>query len=182
MLIGAQELPLIFVSDGQINAVLPYDLAANTRQQVVVRRGTSYTTPVTVTLTLAEPGVFTRDSSGEGQGLVFDASFRFVDATNPAHAGEILVIYTTGLGEVVPPIPAGTPAPVDSLRPTASPVTVTIGGVNAPQVLFAGLAPGFTGLYQVNVVVPEGVTPGADVPIIISAADRPGPPVTIAVR
>jgi uncharacterized protein (TIGR03437 family) len=181
VLVGARELPLIFVSAGQINAVLPYDIAVNTRQQIIVRRGTSYTMPETVTLTLAEPSVFTKDQSGQGEGLVFDAKFRAVDESNPAASGDTIVIYTTGLGEVTPPIPAGMPAPVDSLYPTASPVTVTIGGVNAPLVLFAGLAPGFTGLYQVNVVVPDGVTPGAAVPVIISAADRPGPAVTIAV-
>ncbi len=182
VLIGAQELPLLFVSDGQINAVLPFEVAVNARLQVVVRRGTSYTTPVAVTLTQTEPAVFTRDQSGEGQGLAFHAAFRFVDAANPATAGDVIVIYTTGLGEVTPPIPAGTPAPLDSLHPTVKPVTVTIGGVNAPQVLFAGLAPGYTGLYQVNVVVPEGVAAGDAVSVIISAADRPGPPVTMAVR
>ena len=181
-LIGARELPLIFVSDGQINAVLPYDVAVNTRQQIVVRRGTSYTTPVDVTLTPVEPGVFTRDLSGTGQGFVFDAGFHFVDAANPARAGDILAIYITGLGEVTPPIAAGSVAPVDSLHLTVNPVAVSIGGVNAPQVLFAGLAPGYTGLYQVKVVVPEGVAPGAGVPVIVSAADRPGPAVTIAVR
>jgi len=74
------------------------------------------------------------------------------------------------------------PAPVDSLRPTASPATVTIGGVTVTQVLFAGPAPGFTGLYQVNVVVPQGITSGSAVPVIIGVADRPGPPVTIAIR
>ena len=91
------------------------------------------------------------------------------------------MIYTTGLGDVTPAIPAGAPAPLDALSPTSSPATVTIGGVDAPQVLFAGLVPGFTGLYQVNVVVPSGVAPGDAVPIIITVADRPGPAVTLAV-
>ena len=181
VLMDAQELPLVFVSEGQINAMLPYDIAVNTRHQLIVRRGSSYTTPEPVTLAPAEPAVFTRDQSGKGPGIVIDSRYQFVDASNPAAAGDVVVIYTTGLGEVTPKVAAGMPAPVDSLRPTASPVTVTMGGVSAPQVLFAGLAPGFTGLYQINVVIPVGVAAGA-VPVVISVGDRPGPPVTIAIR
>jgi uncharacterized protein (TIGR03437 family) len=60
-------------------------------------------------------------------------------------------------------------------------VTVTIGGVSAP-VFFAGLTPGFTGLYQVNAYVPTGVTPGDNVTLAITQAGRSGPSVTIAVR
>jgi len=182
VLLAGQEVPLVFVSEGQINAMLPYDIPVNTRHQLIVRRGASYTTPEPVTVAPAEPAVFTRDQSGKGPGVVIDSRYQFVDASNPAAAGDVIVIYTTGLGEVTPKVEAGTPAPVDSLRPTATPVTVTVGGVSASQVLFAGLAPGFTGLYQVNVVIPAGVAAGDAVPVIISVGDRPGPVVTIAIR
>jgi adhesin/invasin len=182
VIIGGESMPLFFVSDAQINAMLPYGIAVNRPYQVIVQRGTSSTIPESITLAAAGPAVFTKDQTGIGPGLVFDAQFRSNDTTNPAAAGDAVVIYTTGLGDVNPAIPAGAPAPLDALSPTASPATVTIGGVAAPQVLFAGLAPGFTGLYQVNVVVPAGVTPGDAVPIIITVADRPGPPVTLAVR
>jgi uncharacterized protein (TIGR03437 family) len=181
VIIGGQSMPLFFVSDSQINAMLPYEIAVNRPYQVIVQRGTSATIPETITLAAAGPAVFTKDQTGIGPGLVFDARFVSNDPANPATAGDAIVIYTTGLGDVNPPIPAGVPAPLDALSPTASPATVTIGGVDAPQVLFAGLAPGFTGLYQVNVVVPAGVAPGDAVPIIITVADRPGPPVTLAV-
>jgi uncharacterized protein (TIGR03437 family) len=181
VIIGGESMPLFFVSDSQINAMLPYAITVNRPYQVVVQRGTS-TIPETITLAAAGPAVFTKDETGIGSGLVFDVQFRSIDATNPATAGDAIVIYTTGLGDVIPAIPAGAPAPLDTLSSTASPVTITIGGVDAPQVLFAGLAPGFTGLYQVNVVVPAGVAPGDAVPIIITVADRPGPPVTLAVR
>jgi uncharacterized protein (TIGR03437 family) len=182
VIVAGQSMPLFFVSDSQINAMLPYDIPVNRPYQVIVQRGTSTTIPETITLAAAGPAVFTRDQTGIGPGLVFDARFRSIDATNPAAAGDAIVIYTTGLGDVTPAIPAGAPAPLDALSPTSSPATVTIGGVDAPQVLFAGLAPGFTGLYQVNVVVPAGVAAGDAVPIIITVADRPGPPVTLAVQ
>ena len=64
---------------------------------------------------------------------------------------------------------------------TVDTVTVTIGGVDAP-VPFAGLAPGFAGLYQVNAVVPAGVTPGNDVPVVLSVSGQDGPPVTMSVQ
>jgi adhesin/invasin len=182
VIVAGQSMPLFFVSDSQINAMLPYDIPVNRPYQVIVQRGTSATIPETITLAAAGPAVFTKDQSGIGPGLVFDAQFRSNDPANPAAAGDAIVIYTTGLGDVTPAIPAGAPAPLDALSPTSSPATVTIGGVDAPQVLFAGLAPGFTGLYQVNVVVPAGVAPGEAVPIIITVADRPGPPVTLAVQ
>jgi hypothetical protein len=73
------------------------------------------------------------------------------------------------------------PEPTSPHSNTVNPVTVTIGG-NPAQVLFAGLAPGYAGLYQVNVVVPEGVTPGANVPVILTTAAFSSPPVTVAVQ
>jgi len=98
-----------------------------------------------------------------------------------ATAGDTLVIYCTGLGEVNPSIVAGTPAPVSPLSHTVNTVTATMGGI-AANVQFAGLTPGFAGLYQVNAVVPTGVTPGNQVPLILTAAGQSSVAVTIAVH
>jgi len=92
-----------------------------------------------------------------------------------------LVIYCAGLGPVNPAIGDGTAAPSSTLSRTVNPVTATIGGQPA-QVLFAGLAPGFAGLYQVNVVVPTGVTTGADIPVILTTAGFSSTPVTVAIK
>jgi uncharacterized protein (TIGR03437 family) len=88
--------------------MLPYDIPVNRPYQVIVQRGTSATIPETITLAAAGPAVFTKDQSGIGPGLVFDAQFRSNDPTNPAAAGDAIVIYTTGLGDVTPAIPART--------------------------------------------------------------------------
>ena len=64
---------------------------------------------------------------------------------------------------------------------TTNPVRVTIEGVSA-QVLFAGLAPGFAGTYQVNIVVPAGLTTNAAAPLVITAAGQSSPPAPIAVQ
>jgi uncharacterized protein (TIGR03437 family) len=80
---------------------------------------------------------------------------------------------------VTPSIGAG--VAVDRLIQTANPVGVTIAGVPA-NVQFAGLTPNFTGLYQVNVVVPDGLAPGDALPVVLSVARVSSPPVTMAVR
>jgi len=129
--------------------------------------------------------VFTKDLSGKGAAIVVkvaaDGTQAIVSPSTPATAYDAIIIYCDGLGDVNPQAVAGSAAPVSPLSQTLDAVTVTIGGVVAP-VFFAGLTPGFTGLYQVNAYVPTGVTPGDNVPLAITQAGRSGPAVTIAVR
>jgi uncharacterized protein (TIGR03437 family) len=183
--LAGQQAPLLYTSSGQVNAIVPYGLAVNTTQQVVISSGTIISVPQPVTLSAAAPGVFTRDGSGQGQGIIIGVDSSgvqtYADSSNPVQAGEAIVIYCTGLGEVSPTVTAGTPAPLTSVSRTVNPVTVTIGGVPA-IVAFAGLTPGSTGLYQVNATVPAGVAPGSQVPVVLSAAGQQSQPVTIAVQ
>jgi uncharacterized protein (TIGR03437 family) len=179
--IAGRPLPLLFASDGQINAIIPYDIPVNTRHQLAVRRGGSVTVPEPVTVAAAQPAVFTKDQSGKGQGVILDTNFRYLEPGNPARAGDPIVIYCSGLGAVDPPLPAGAAASASPLSRTTETVSLTIGGVPA-EVFFAGLAPGFTGLYQVNAFVPAGVAPGDAVPLVLSVAGQLSPPVTLAVR
>jgi uncharacterized protein (TIGR03437 family) len=179
--IGDRPLPLIYASPGQINAIVPYELPVNTRHQIVVRRGAAYAVPETVTLAAAQPAIFTKNQSGRGQGVILDQGNRLVERGNAAAAGEVIVLYCSGLGAVDPPVTAGAAAPASPLSATANPVKLSIGGVEA-QVLFAGLTPGFTGLYQVNAVVPPGVSPGDEVEAVVIVAGQASLPVTLAVR
>lgn len=181
VLIAGQPVPLQFVSEGQINAIIPYDIPVNTQQQVVIRRGLTITVPEPVTIAPAQPAVFTVDSTGKGQGIVVDTSFRVVNAGNPAAEGDALIVLCTGLGEVAPPVAAGSPGPSDPLAVTATPVQATLGGVPA-AVGFSGLAPGLIGIYQVNLTVPGGIPPGDQVPVILTIGDRASPPVTVSIR
>jgi len=72
--------------------------------------------------------------------------------SRPAKPGEFLSIYCTGLGDVNNQPVLGSASPSNPLASTLATPVVTIGGQTA-QVLFSGLAPGFVGLYQVNVKV-----------------------------
>jgi uncharacterized protein (TIGR03437 family) len=183
--IAGQLVPLTFMSDGQVNAMVPYGVSVNTNMQAIVTRGASYSAPQSVTVADAAPGVFTKDGSGQGQGLVFVAdasgSQTLADASHPAKAGDAIVIYCTGLGQVNPPVTTGTAAPLAPLSNAVNAATVTVGGQNAP-VFFGGLTPQFVGLYQVNAIMPSGVTPGSQVPVVVTAAGQSSKPVTIAVK
>jgi uncharacterized protein (TIGR03437 family) len=127
--------------------------------------------------------VFTFDQSGSGQGIVVDGTNPtvLVNAANPIARGGVIVIYLEGIGAVNRAVVAGEPSPGGPLAEAVSQVSVTIGGQPA-QVLFAGLTPFFTGLYQINAIVGEGVTPGNAVPVVVTAGGKTSPPVTIAVR
>ncbi len=186
VVLGGRALPLLFASAGQINAMVPYDIAPNSTQQLIVRKGTRVSSPEAVTIAGAQPSVFTRDQSGGGPGIVSAVKTNgqyvlLVDAQNPVSAGDVLVVYCEGLGATNPPLAAGAAVPGNQLYPTVNPVTATVGGRSA-EVLFAGLVAGFTGFYQVNVVVPQGVTPGDQVPVTLTSAGLTSTPVTIAVR
>ncbi|HUJ49914.1 MAG TPA: hypothetical protein VLW25_06930, partial [Bryobacteraceae bacterium] len=104
-----------------------------------------------------------------------------VDANSPAHAGDYLQIYANGLGPVSNTPQTGAEAVASPLSYLIGNATVTIGGVQAP-VSFAGLAPGFIGLYQVNVQVPQGVGTGDTVPVMLSIGATVSNGVTISVH
>ena len=185
ILFAGQSAPLLFASGGQVNAIVPYGLAVNTPQQVVVSRSNSISVPQSVILAAAAPGIFTVNASGQGQGIIVgvDANGKqpIADANNPVTAGQVIVIYCTGLGEVNPPVPTGTAAPFTQISRTVEPISVTVGGMRA-NVSFSGLTPGFVGLYQVNTTVPSGVAPGNQVPVTLIGAGQQSMPVTIAVQ
>ena len=86
------------------------------------------------------------------------ADYSLVTTNSPATAGEVVLIFCTGLGPTTPAAPTGVPAP-GVLAPTNFNTTVTLGGKSA-EVLYSGLAPYFVGLYQVNLRVPAGIASG----------------------
>ena len=181
IVLAGRAAPLLFASDGQVNAMIPFGTAVNTGQQLFVTHGTATSVPQTVTLSAVAPGVFTKDGSGKGQGTIFLGNSRnLADAAHPAHSGDVVVIYCTGLGEVNPPVVTGTPAPAAPPAQTVNQVKVTIGGLPA-TVQFSGLTPGLVGVYQVNAVVPA-IKAGDQVPVVLTSAGQQSPPVTIVAR
>jgi uncharacterized protein (TIGR03437 family) len=178
--LAGRVLPLLYASNGQINAQAPFDLPVNVPSQLVVQAGDALSVPEPVLLAPAQPAVFTTDQSGQGQGVIVNGlTNRIADSSAPVTAGDTVVIYCTGLGAVNPPVALG--AAATGPTPIVQPVSATIGGQTA-SVSYAGLTPGFPGLYQVNAVVPAGIAPSGQVPVVLSTAGQTSPVVTMAVR
>ncbi len=177
---GNYEVPLYFTSGGQVNAQLPFELPVNSTAQLVVRAGNAYTVPQTIQVAAAQPGVFTENGAGTGLGSILDVNYNRVAANNPVRAGDVIQMFCAGLGETQPAVPSGESTPATPLANVLNTVTATIDGIAAP-VLFAGLAPNFVGLYQVNVQVPQGVRAG-EVPVVLTQGDVVANTVTIFVR
>jgi len=183
--IAGRALPLLYAGPDQVNAMIPYDLPINATHQLVVQRGTAISIPQPVSVLSSQSGVFTKDLTGKGPGIVVrvtaEGTQSVVATDNPTHVFEALVVYCAGLGDVDPRQIAGQQATFSPLSTVTDPVKVTIGGIDAP-VVFAGLTPGFAGLYQVNAYVPVGTAPGDNVPLVITQGGRSSPVVSIAVR
>ena len=182
--LGGRRLPLLFSREDQVNAIVPFELTdrLNESLPLLVRRTDAQSVSVSepVFVMAARPGVFTQSQSGIGPGAIQNVDFQTVTQANPVKAGDAIVIYCAGLGEVDPPVASGTAAPGSPLAETAEQVTVTIAGLPA-QVLFAGLTPSFASLYQVNAVVPQGVAQG-EVEVTVSIAGQTSSLVTVAVE
>jgi uncharacterized protein (TIGR03437 family) len=182
VVLGGKPTPLLYTSDNQINAQVPFDVPVNSVLQLLVQRGPALSVGDSLTVAPAQPAIFTQSQQGTGQGSILNGVTGILaDPAAPVRAGDVVSIYCTGLGPVDPPVPSGGIAPVVPLSQTRNAVTVTIGGIPA-TVNFAGLAPGFAAVYQVNAVVPQGVAAGSSVQVMLTVAGQVSPPVTIAVR
>jgi uncharacterized protein (TIGR03437 family) len=155
--IGGRLAPLFFVSPSQLNLQVPNGVGPGSVSIEVLGVGSS--SPLsTGTVMIAEsaPGVFTIDSSGRGQAsavnsdYTWNGNFGLLQGARPEMAGSYVAIFATGIG---PTVPDGEAAPVDGLAYGTGTTTVTVAGQPAP-VLFSGLAPGFVGLWQINIQLP----------------------------
>jgi len=185
VVVAGELLPLLFSGPSQINAILPYGVASNATLQLIVQQNLAYSLPEPVIIAPAQPAVFTQAQTGTGIGVIVvvkpDGTQFEANSSHPASAGDALVIYCAGLGAVNPLVADGSAGPTSPLAHTSNTVTVTIGDKPA-KVLFAGLAPGFAGLYQVNAIVPQGITAAPNVPVIITAGGLASPPVTVPIH
>lgn len=180
--IGGIDVPLFYSSSGQINAQVPVELTPNRKHAVVAKVGTKVTVPDNVVVATARPSIFTVNQDGKGQGAILNAAGVLVDARTPAAAGDVVAVYCTGLGATQPAVGSGLGAPsAEPLARVVFPVTATLGGAPG-TVSFAGLAPGFAGLYQVNVQIPSGVAPGTAVPLVLFQNGVASNTTTLAIR
>jgi adhesin/invasin len=175
--VAGRALPLVYVSASQINAQLPSDLPPG-KAQLRVSLAAVESAPVDLEVASAAPGIFTW---GDGRGAILNQDASLNTPETPAARGSAAIVYATGQGKVEPPVPDGTPASAEPLSGTSALPEVTVGGAPA-QVLFSGLAPGFVGLWQMNIVVPQGAPTGANVPVRVALGGGVSNEVKMAVR
>lgn len=182
VLLDGVAAPLLYVSEKQSSFLVPYAVAGRTTTQLQVEyRGVS-SAVLTLRVAASAPGLFTLDSSGRSQAAALNQDGGVNSASKPAARDSVVTLFATGEGDTTPPGVDGKLA-ADPLPAPRLPVSVTIGGQPA-AVLYAGGAPGLVaGVLQVNVRVPDGVTPGPAVAVVVtvgSASSQSG--VTLAVR
>jgi uncharacterized protein (TIGR03437 family) len=149
VLVNSIAAPLLYASDTQINFYLPADTPLGTATVTVVTPSGAMTS-TQVTVAALQPGIF--------PGAIVHAGSAISAVTTPVRAGEYIEIYCTGLGAT---------QLAGGLQNTIASTSVSFGGIDVKPV-YSGLAPGYSGLYQVDVQVPEGLAPGM-VPVVVSA-------------
>lgn len=169
--------PLFYVSNGQINAQIPNELQPGQQYQVVVNVNGLYSNPLTFSTTAVQPGLA---SFADGTVIAQDLSYNLITAAHPVHAGEVIILYASGMGATNPPVPTGGVAPGSPLSHVAIAPKVTVGTADA-QVIFAGLSPGSVGLYQIDVMIPSGAGTG-NVPLVVSQNGVSSNTVTVPIQ
>jgi uncharacterized protein (TIGR03437 family) len=145
-----------FVSPTQINVQVPWELQGQSSAKMVVRVGFDPSQEYDISLGTFTPGVFSN-----GTAILDWPNNQPVTASNPAKRGQAIQLFVNGLGPTDSALSTGelSPSVEAGLANTTNRPTVTIGGKNA-SVGFSGMAPGYVGLYQVNVTVPDDAPTG----------------------
>ncbi len=151
------DCPMVYTLKSQVAAVLPSTTPLGAGTLTVTYNGASGSTPIRVVG--SNFGISTVDGSGTGAAVVTFPSYQLVDSTHSAKPGDTLVIWGTGLGA------ANSDANIATNGDLKTNITVWIGGVAAP-LQYRGRSAG-PGLDQINVVVPDGVSPGCSVSLVI---------------
>jgi len=149
--------PLLYVSAGQVNVQVPYEVAGKSTTEAVVSYFGSVGNITTLNVAATSPAIYSTIVNQDGT---------FNSASNPAPRGTYPTIYILGLGQVNPPVATGLPASLTQLSSAVAPVTVTMGGLDA-GVYFAGLTPGSVGLGQVDAQVPLNAPTGMPLAMLV---------------
>lgn len=172
---------MLFVSAGQVNLQVPWELAGQSSAQVKVTvgdgAGSSFGNVVTIPVAANAPAFF--EISG-GNVAALDQANAVIGSANPAQPGATVQLFANGLGPVSNQPASGDPALSSPLSQCSGSATVTIGTAQVSP-SFCGLAPGFPGLYQLNVVVPAGLAAGT-YPVTVSIGGQTSPSASLIVK
>jgi uncharacterized protein (TIGR03437 family) len=178
--------PLIFVSQDQINAIVPYEVAGQPGVPVVVQNNGTTSAAFTVPVVATAPAIFSLGENGSGQGAIINSDHTVNGTNNPAAPGSIIEIYATGEGQLVPSGATGciNASTLPLPKPVATPVSLTIGGEPATAIEYAGEAPGeVCGVLQIDATIPSNLGSGPQpVVLTIGAGTNASQAITVAVN
>ena len=169
VLFDGTAAPIIYVSATQTSVMVPYGVAGRVTTTIVVEYSGVQSTALTYSVVVAAPGVYTLNAQGTGPGAILNQDYSVNGQSNPEKRGNIIAIYMTGEGQTNPGGVDGLviPAVASALKHPILPVSVTIGGIDAP-VLYSGSAPGLiSGVMQVNVTIPLAAPVGTQ-PVVVT--------------
>ena len=170
VMFNSQPLTTFYVSAQQINAVMPADAASGLGKLTI--RNASGSQTVNLYVEPFYPAVFELRPPDSLAAAINVANGSVVSETNPLHAGEYLELFLTGLGVTEQRA---------SLDYAAVQPTVTVAGVDCP-VSYAGAAPGFSGLDQINCKIPVGLSAGNSAPVVVRSGARSSPVTTVYIQ
>ena len=178
--------PLIYASSGQINAIVPYEIAGRVTTNVIVQRNGLVSAALQLRVSDSAPAIFSASQTGNGQGAILNFNSAVNSSANPAAKGSVIQIFATGEGALLPQVATGsvTSSTGPNFPKPTLPVSVTIGGLPA-TVTYAGEAPGLvSGLLQVNAIVPTGLTTSGPQTVVLTVggASNSQQTITVAVQ
>ena len=185
--VNGHAAPVLLVSPNQINVLIPYEIAGDGFATFQVDANNSKSNSVTVYVADTAPGIFTLAENGLGLSAVLHADYSLVNDQHPAQPGEVVLLFMEGLGGVTPPVldgaPGGSQNDVNEYDQDELSVALDDGvdQLAPADIDFAGLAPGFAGLYQVNFALPTAGLANGDVSIVFGSNEATSEMSTIAV-
>ncbi len=183
VLVNGTPAPVLYASTNQVNVIIPQSTTPAVPAVLSVLYLNQSMATVSVPVTDVAPGIFTQVSTGVGTGAILNQDYSLNSESQPADRGSSVMIFATGSGVMNPPLADGQITPSTTNSSPIVPVSVQIGGIDAP-VSYAGAAPSLiAGILQVNCQVPMEVMPGPAVPVILqigTGASQTG--VTMAIK
>ncbi len=169
--IGSTAVPILFVSPSQVNFLVPATMRPG-RYKLFLTLDSRTGPEVDIDVADVSPGAFQLDPTYV---IATHADGRLVEPAAPARPGQVLIVYASGLGQTVPRMFNLTvpriPAPIERLGQFR--VLLNDTAIARSEVLYAGLAPGFAGLYQINLRLPEQIPLNPELRIAIGESVSP---------
>jgi len=181
VLFNGAPVPIAYASAYRVDVQVPFNVSPGGTASVQVNANSQNGSANTVPVTDVAPGIYTNGFGGLGGIVAVNQNGTTNTVLTPAQKGNYITIYASGLGAVSPAIKEGAVPPVSPLSTVSGTVTADIGGVPA-TILYAGLAPGYPGLYQINLTVPANAPSGTTLLVLYVNGKPSQPGTTIQIR